>query len=426
MAITSAQSIPKGYNQTDIGLIPNDWKLISFDQAFSFLQTSSFSREQMKENGDVQCVHYGDIHVKLNHFVDFSKTSLSFITNYQAMNYSYLKDGDLIMADASEDYEGVGKSVEVKGLGDKKAISGLHTFLLRDKNDNFVNGYKGYICSNRLVKQSFDRYATGLKVYGISKNNLKLIQIPKPPKPEQAAIAAALSDTDALIKGLEILIAKKRAIKQGAMQKLLSGERRLPGFKGKWVKKALGELAVIKDGTHQTPKYVDDGIPFYSVENITQNDFINTKYISHQQHKDLTRKYCVEKMDILMTRIGSIGDCKIITWEVNASFYVSLALIKLKDKSTAPYIFHYMCTQTFKKELEDRSLQWAVPKKINLGEISKCEIRIPVNTKEQSAIAGILSDMNDEIESLEKRLSKFKKIKQGMMQVLLTGKVRLV
>lgn len=192
-----------------------------------------------------------------------------------------------------------------------------------------------------------------------------------------------------------------------------------------WEVKELGELAEVKDGTHQTPKYFDSGIPFYSVESVTNNDFTNTKYISESEHKLLTKKFKIEEMDILMTRIGSIGDCKLITWRPNASFYVSLALLKLKNKLNAPYIYHFSKTSIFKKELEDRSLQWAIPKKINLGEISKVKIYIPKELSERTAIATVLSDTDALIEHLNNLIAKKKAIKQGAMQQLLTGKKRL-
>jgi hypothetical protein len=123
--------------------------------------------------------------------------------------------------------------------------------------------------------------------------------------------------------------------KMGALTKaqLLTGQARLPGFKGDWQVKRLGELATIRDGTHQTPRYVESGIPFYSVEHVTSGDFSNTKFISEEEHRFLTRSVRIEKGDILMTRIGSIGDCKLVDWDVEASFYVSLALLKIRNCS---------------------------------------------------------------------------------------------
>lgn len=243
---------------------------------------------------------------------------------------------------------------------------------------------------------------------------------------EQRAIATALSDVDALLESLDRLIAKKRDIKQAAMQQLLTGKTRLPGFEGEWEKKTLGEIATIKDGTHQTPKYVTSGVPFYSVEQVTSGDFKNTKYISTEEHRFLTRSFKIEKDDILMTRIGSIGDCKLIDWDVEASFYVSLALLKIIPAVSSAFIAQYSKCKAFKEEVELHSLPSAVPKKINLGPISNVIVHLPPTFEEQSAIATVLSDMDAEITALEKRRDKTKALKQGMMQELLTGKTRLI
>ena len=127
-----------------------------------------------------------------------------------------------------------------------------------------------------------------------------------------------------------------------------------------------------------------------------------------------------------MTRIGSIGDCKFIDWDVEASFYVSLALLKIRAEYSAPYISHYAETASFKKEMEVNSLQSAVPKKINLGPISFIRIEMPATLSEQNAIATVLSDMDTELAELEAKLDKARQIKQGMMHDLLTGRIRLV
>ncbi|MCK5022547.1 MAG: restriction endonuclease subunit S, partial [Candidatus Aenigmarchaeota archaeon] len=219
----------KGYKQTELGIIPEDWDVISYGEAFDFLSTASYSRADLSENDEAFYVHYGDIHTTWNFFLDFKKHNPPTIEKIKVKNYSFIKDGDLIMADASEDYDGIGKSVEVKNITTNKAISGLHTFLLRGKEGIFVDGFKGYIHSNRFVKTSMDRLATGLKVYGVSKTNLKTIQIPRPTLPEQTAIATILSDMDTEIESLEQKRDKYTMIKQGMMQQLLTGRIRIHG-----------------------------------------------------------------------------------------------------------------------------------------------------------------------------------------------------
>lgn len=244
---------------------------------------------------------------------------------------------------------------------------------------------------------------------------------------EQTAIAAALSDVDSLISALTKKIEKKKAIKQGLMQQLLTGKKRLSGFDDKWKSMLLGDIAEVKDGTHQTPQYVKSGgKPFYSVENVTADDFKNVKHISLEEHKALTSNYRIEKGDVLMTRIGSIGCCKYVDWDVDASFYVSLALLKINEKYDSKFISYISNIKSFKEEVMLNSLVFAIPQKINLGNISLIKVYIPTSKAEQTAIANILSDCDSEIAALEEKRDKYKEIKQGMMQQLLTGKIRLI
>ncbi len=211
------------------------------------------------------------------------------------------------------------------------------------------------------------------------------------------------------------------------MQELLTGKRRLSGFSGNWETRTLTDVCnFINDGTHFTPKYVDDGIPFYSVENVTANDFTNTKFISHQEHSRLIKRCKPEKGDILMTRIGSLGDTKLIDWDVNASIYVSLALLKVNRQAIdEKYLYCYTKSRKFIQDVETRSLVNAIPQKINMAEIGGVPVLVPT-VPEQQAIAEILSDMDTEISALETRREKTRLLKQGMMQELLTGKIRLV
>ncbi|NBC03771.1 MAG: hypothetical protein GVY20_08725 [Bacteroidetes bacterium] len=219
----------------------------------------------------------------------------------------------------------------------------------------------------------------------------------------------------------------KEAIKKGAMQQLLTGKKRLPGFDGEWGVKKLGELCSdINDGTHYTPKYVDRGVPFYSVENVVADNFSDVKYITPEEHKSLIRRCKPEKGDILLTRIGTLGITKLIDWDVDASIYVSLALLKSNDKIRAEYLYAYTKSVKFVEDLKKRSLTNATPQKINMGEISGIPIHLPNNFEEQLAIGNVLLDMESEIQVLRQKREKTGQIKQGMMQELLTGRARLV
>ncbi|MEY0665135.1 restriction endonuclease subunit S [Providencia rettgeri] len=216
----------KGTKQSELGEIPEDWEVKTYGEVFTFLSTSTNSRSDLSEEGDLGYIHYGDIHTKWNNKLDLNKENLPRISKVNASS-ALVIDGDLIIADASEDYEGIGKSVEVFNVGHKQLIAGLHTFLLRDKDKVLADGFRGYLHTIPTVKNTFDRLATGMKVYGISKNNLSTVCIPVPSLEEQTAIASILSDMDEEIQSLKQRLSKTRQIKQGMMQELLTGKTRL-------------------------------------------------------------------------------------------------------------------------------------------------------------------------------------------------------
>ncbi len=193
-----------------------------------------------------------------------------------------------------------------------------------------------------------------------------------------------------------------------------------------WEVRTLQELCrEIVDGTHFTPRYVQHGIPFYSVENVTADNFTDVKFISNAEHTWLIRRCKPERGDILLTRIGSLGETKLIDWDVNASIYVSLALLKLRESADPGYIYSYSKSAQFVRDVESRSLVNATPRKINMGDIGAIPVALPPSTGEQRAIAEALSDMDGKIAALDKLIAKKRAIKQATMQQLLTGKTRL-
>jgi len=139
----------------------------------------------------------------------------------------FVEEGDLLMADASEDYAGIGKSVEAHSVKGYKIVAGLHTFLLRGNKELLADGFKGYLQFIPSVKAALIRFATGISVYGISKYSVRSIEVRLPKFAEQSAIATVLSDMDAEIEALDQRLAKTRALKQGMMQELLTGKTRL-------------------------------------------------------------------------------------------------------------------------------------------------------------------------------------------------------
>lgn len=256
-------------------------------------------------------------------------------------------------------------------------------------------------------------------VPSLSKKTIEKININLPSLPEQQKIAAFLTDVDNKITKLTKKKDLLEQYKKGVMQKIFSQELRFKDDNGKkfpnWVEKPLGKITKYYDGTHQTPNYVSEGIPFYSVEHVTANQFEKTKFITQEVFEKENRRVKLEKGDILMTRIGNVGKAKYIDWDVNASFYVSLALIKQNSSFCSQYLSQYINAIPFQRELWKRIIHVAFPIKINLGEIGKCIIKLPC-LEEQTKIASFLSDIDLKIEALNTKIENSKSFKKGLLQ----------
>lgn len=300
-----------------------------------------------------------------------------------------------------------------------KAWINNHAHVISGKSNIASTKFLSYA----LKKINYENILVGGTRAKLNGKTLKNIVVVIPPLPEQQAIADAFTAFDMHISNLSRLIEKKKMIRDGAVEDLVSGKRRLAGFSGKWEECELNKLADIFDGTHQTPKYTLTGVPFVSVENIT-NLYNTDKFISESDF-ELEFKNIPEKGDILMTRIGDIGTASIVTRNSKLAYYVSLALFK-HIKIYSEFLLYYIHSSAFQKELFDRSLNFAIPKKINKGEIGKCNVHFPTDIVEQQAIADILTSMDKEISDLEEEKEKYIALKAGAMDDLLTGKIRLV
>lgn len=242
---------------------------------------------------------------------------------------------------------------------------------------------------------------------------------------EQKCIATVLNDTDKLINNLNKLIKKKIAIKQGVMQELLTGKRRLPGFNGKWVKKRLENFIFIQNGySFNSETFSDIGVNVIRISDIN-NKIINCKK-TVKYDGVINPNFCVHKNDILIAMSGAtVG--KVGVYMDNKISYINqrVGKVVLKGNNINTYfLFNFFCSKIFEKILGEIITAGAQPN-ISGKQIEDIYLKIP-QVREQEAIANILSDMDDEIKKLEIKLQKYKKIKQGMMQQLLTGRIRLL
>ena len=293
-----------------------------------------------------------------------------------------------------------------------------HAIVVTPKKETDIK-FMSYV----LYDMNLNQYSESSAQPGLSVKKLLELEYPIPQnKEEQTAIAEALSDIDSLISSLQKLIEKKKAIKQGAMQELLTGKKRLPGFSGEWKKYKVGEIGVVVTGS--TPPRSNRNLWGGNFPWVSACDFIG-KYIS-SSYEHVTsegKNYCriLPAESVLVTCIASIG--------LNGIAAIPLA--------TNQQINAIVCNNDFYNEIVYYSLvynkeklklmagQTAVPI-ISKQQFEEFEILLPRNVLEQKAIAKVLSDMDCEIEQLEKKLAKYQQIKQGMMQELLTGRIRLV
>jgi type I restriction enzyme, S subunit len=254
--------------------------------------------------------------------------------------------------------------------------------------------------------------------------DLALVRLLLPDRDEQEKIAACLSSLDTLIAAQTDKLDALKTHKKGLMQQLFPREGetvprlRFPEFweAGEWQRKTLEKVSsAIFDGTHQTPAYTVEGIPFFSVENIVSGKA--NKFISREDYLVATSKNKPEKGDILITRIGKIGFSVVVDWDYAFSIYVTLAVIKKSEVFDSFYLNGYFQSERYQKEILANSLLTAVPCKINMDELRKTEILLPT-IHEQQKIAACLSSLDTLIAAQTDTLDALKIHKQGLMQQL--------
>ena len=256
---------------------------------------------------------------------------------------------------------------------------------------------------------------------------VRSIPLSLPPAAEQQAIASALDDTDALIESLEQLLAKKRQLKQGAMQELLTGKRRLPGFARPWVSEPFAKLADIRSGgTPSTtePRFWDGGIPWCTPTDITALDGRKTLTLTARTISSeglaASSAELIPAGSIVMTSRATIGECAInavpVTTNQGFKNFVPFA------HTDVGFLYYLLCTQ---KQRFIALCGGSTFLEIGKAQLRSFEVAVPAECDEQTAIATVLSTLDAELDALETRLTKARALKQGMAQALLTGRIRL-
>lgn len=415
------EEIKQGYKQTDIGVIPEDWTLKSllFLSEKIMVGIASSATYAYRLTGVKM---FRNQNIKPN-FLD-DKDIIYLDPNYEVLfRNKRLQEGDLLTARTG--YPGTTCIVPKKHDGSQS----FTTLISRIKHDLINVDYLCYYINSEFGQSFFDQNKIGGGQQNVNAATLKIMPIPYPKnKDEQTAIATALSETDALIAALDKKIAKKQQIKQGAMQQLLTGKKRLPGFSGEWAFIRLGSVTDISRGGSPRP-----------IENYLTNDVngvnwikigdvgVNAKFIESTEEKiiqeGVSRSRFVKRGDFLLSNSMSFGRPYIL--KVDGCIHDGWLVIQNYQETFNTDYLYYMLG--FESTLTQYKSVAAGSSVLNLNKqiVSNVLIFCP-QKEEQTAIAQILTDMDKEIAQLEKERDKYKELKAGMMQVLLTGRIRLI
>ena len=342
----------------------------------------------------------------------YSKDDTAFVDDANSGNY-YLEENDIVLARTGAS---VGKSYLYNKRDGKLVYAG---FLIKISVDTKKASAK-YIFEclhTKLYRDWVQTTSMRSGQPGINGKQYASFDIILPPLPEQRAIAAALSDADAYITTLEKLIAKKRNLKQGAMQELLTGKRRLPGFEDEWLENTYRRLCEFINGrAYAQDELLSEG-PYRVLR--LGNFFTNNHwYYSNLELPD--KQYC-DSGDLLYAWSASFGP---VLWSGEKVIYhYHIWKTVVSPSVTKDFLYHYMFfdTQSIMGELQGGTMSH-----LTKAAMESRMCTYPSNKDEQTAIANILSDMDAEIDALTAKLEKAQRIKQGMMSELLTGRIRLI
>ncbi|ELX5872237.1 restriction endonuclease subunit S [Escherichia coli] len=425
---TGLNLIPAGYKQTEVGVIPEDWDAVCLGDISEVRMCKRILSGQTKKIGAIPFFKIGTFGGEPDAYITH------FLYKEFKAKYSFPNKGDILVSAAGT----LGKSVVYDGKPayfQDSNIVWLEVNKYKLLNEYLYHYYK-------IIKWASSEGSTIARLYnGIIRASI--IALPK--INEQIAIATALSDVDALISELEKLIAKKQAIKTATMQQLLTGRTRLPQFAlredgtPKGTKPSeLGEIpedweilglgALFQPSVSKKPIKPKSLVSFVGMQDVTEQAQLSTQHLLAIENVKSGFTY-FERGDVLVAKITPCFEngkgCHTETLSTDIGFgSTEFHVLRATDNSDSRFIYYWSNRNVFRKSLESEMVGSAGHRRVPLSAIAKYTIPVPPK-EEQTAIATILSDMDDEIQALEQRLGKTRQIKQGMMQELLTGKTRL-
>ncbi|MGI6308937.1 MAG: restriction endonuclease subunit S [Dethiobacteria bacterium] len=415
------KNVPQGYKQTEVGVIPEDWEVTSINDSSTLKARIGWQGLTTKEylpDGKYYLVTGTDF---VNGKIEWDICNFVDADRYNQDKNIQIKVGDVLVTKDGT----IGKVAFIDYLP-KEATLNSGVFVVRPKDDNYDSLYFNYIMNFKIFDKFLNKLTAGSTILHLYQKDFIKFCFPLPPLPEQKAIAKVLSDVDELITSIEKLINKKQKIKQGTMQLLLTGKKRLPGFTGEWEVKRLGEIVrIVNGGTPSTTNssYWNGNIKWCTPTDITK---CRSKYLKDTEKKitknglNNSSATLLPRGTLLLCSRATIGEIRIAYDEISTN--QGFKSLICENNVYNEYLYYYI-NQIKGKFIEKASGSTFL--EISKKDIAYIKMELPL-LPEQKAIAQILSDMDSEIEALEKKLEKYKLIKEGMMDKLLTGEVRLV
>lgn len=411
----------RGYKQTEAGIIPEDWDAEPLGRHAAFRTGPFGSALHKADYVDDGVPVINPMHIDDGRIVPSASMMVSLDKANTLFDFK-LKSGEIVIGRRGE----MGRCAVVEDT-QSGWLCGTGSMIIRPTSANPY--YLQRVLSSPSVVAAIENTSVGTTMVNLNQGTLAGLQIQFPPLLEQSAIASALSDVDALLSGLGALIAKKRDIKQAAMQQLLTGQTRIKDFSGEWEIRSLGDICIkIQDGTHFSPKLGGNDYLYVTSKNIGAGRFdaSNADMISAEEHAKIYARCDVRKGDLLLTKDGAnTGNAALNPLEEPFSLLSSVALLRFDDRyHVAVYFLYQILSSDGQRKITDLMSGNAITR-LTLTKIRALRFPVP-QVEEQRAIAAILSDMDAELAALEARRDKTRLLKQGMMQELLTGKTRLV
>ena len=407
--------VRSGYKQTDLGVVPDDWHVCELDKVTQLQVGYAFKSEWFGRYGELRLlrgenVGYGS--------VDWSDTRTLDISKRTEFSHYLLSGGDIIIG---MDRTFTKSGVKISRLTNKDISSLLVQRVGRFIPTRCNADFLWHVLSFSRFHAALKLEQTGMDIPHLSRMEILHPIIAVPPLPEQQAIANALNDVDDLIASLDRLIAKKRDIKQAAMQQLLTGKTRLKGFSGEWETKRLGTVISIRNEKVNT---LGSEIAAFCIEleQIGQN---SGQIDGHSDARGRqTMKYRFERGDVLFGRLRPYlrkywlaereGVCSTEIWP----------LVTINEQLARDFLFQTVQSDAF-IDAANSSYGTHMPRS-DWKALTQFEFLVPRDIAEQQAIGQLLCDMDAEMKELQRRRDKSIEIKQGMMQELLTGRTRLI